>query len=317
MLRILLDLHHDQQSRPCYFGLAGPVASTRTDVLYRPFCCQCRLQEADSMHTEAVSLVGSSEAAWFLERGDHYLLLAGLRRRQARFSEAVQLLQQAIVDARGDEIQLQRVELEKALLASDMGQHDVGIKGLLSFIDQCDDDDGMIVDARNSLGWLHFCQHDWAGALKEFEEAAGMLSGFVDGSADLEMAISFAGAAAAQMRLLPDANTLAYEEKATQFLDRFLFQEADGVQIARYCLGVCKMLRGCDAAGQQLFADALSLQHKLFAVDHPGNDVFQSNFACLGRVDASMMPANQDHLQAKVLEQHRTTVTLVANASDI
>ena len=252
------------------------------------------------MHTEAVRLVGSSEAAWFLERGDHYLFLAGLRRRQARFSEAEELLQQAIVDARGDESQLQSIELEKALLACDMGQHDVGIKGLLSFIDQCDDDDGLLVGARNSLGWLHFCQHDWVGALEQFEEAAGMLGCFVDGSADLEMAISFAGAAAAQMRLLPDANTLAYEEKATQFLDRFRFEQADGVQIARYCLGVCKMLRGCDGEGQQLFADALSLQYKLFAVDHPSNAIFQSKFVHPGRVDASVIPANQDHLQEKV-----------------
>ncbi len=269
------------------------------------------------MHTEAVRLVGSSEAAWFLERGDHYLLLAGLRRRQAKFSEAEELLQQAVVDARGDEGQLQSIQLEKALLASDVGQHEAAIKGLLSCIDLCDDDDGMLVDARNCLGWLHFCQLDWGGALEQFEEAVGMLGCFVDGSADLEMAISFAGAAAAQMRLLPDANALAYEEKATQFLDRFLFQEADGVQIARYCLGVCKMLRGCDAVGQQLFADALSLQHKLFAADHPSNAVFQSNFARLDRVDASVIPANQDHLQEKVLEQHRTTVSLVANASDV
>jgi len=117
--------------------------------------------------------------------------------------------------------------------------------------------------------------------------------------------------------LLPDASTLAYEEKATQFLDRFPFQQADGVQIARYCLGVCKMLRGCDEEGQQLYADALNLQHKLFAVDHPSNAVFQSNFARPGRVDASVIPANQDHLQEKVQEQHRTTVSLVANASDI
>lgn len=269
------------------------------------------------MHTEAVRLVGTSEAAWFLERGEHYLLLAGLRRRQARFSEAEELLQQAIVDARGGESELQSIELEKALLASDMGQHDAGIKGLLSFIDQCDDDDGLLVDARNSLGWLQFCQHDWGGALEQFQEAAGMLGCFVDCSADLEMAISFAGAAAAQMRLLPDASTLAYEEKATQFLDRFPFQQADGVQIARYCLGVCKMLRGCDEEGQQLFADALSLQHKLFDVDHPSNAVFESNFARPGRVAASVIPANQDHLQEKVQEQHRTTVSLVANASDI
>ena len=289
----------------------------RTDILHRLFCLQCRLQEADNMHTEAVRLVGSSEAAWFLERGDHYLLLAGLRRRQARFSEAVELLQQAVVDARGDESQLQSVELEKALLASDMGQHEAAMKGLLSCIDQCDDDDGLLVDARNSLGWLHFCQQDWGGALEQFEEAAGMLGCFVDGSVDLEMAISFAGTAAAQMQLLPDANTLAYEEKATQFLDRFSFQQADGVQIARYCLGVCKMLRGCEEEGQQLYADALNLQHKLFAVDHPSNAVFQSNFAHTGRVDVSVIPANQDHLQGKVQEQHRTSVSLVANASDV
>jgi len=281
------------------------------------FCGQRRLQEADDMHTEAVRLVGSSEAAWFLERGDHYILLAGLRRRQVRFSEAEELLQQAIVDARGDQNQLQSIALEKALLAFDMGQHDVGIKGLLLFIDQCDDDDGLLVAARNSLGWLHFCQHDWAGALKQFEQAAGMLGCFVDGSADLEMAIGFAGTAAAQMRLLPDASALAYEEKATRLLDRFPFQQADGVQIARYCLGVCKVLRGCDEEGQQLFADALSLQHKLFAADHPNNACFQSNFARFGRVDASVIPANQDHLQEKVLEQHRATVSLVANASDI
>ena len=269
------------------------------------------------MHTEAVRLVGNSEAAWFLERGDHYLLLAGLRRRQARYSEAEELLQQAVVDARGDESQLQSIELEKALLASDMGQHEAAIKGLLSFIDLCDDDDGMLVDARNSLGWLYFRQQDWGGALEHFEEAARMSGCFVDGSADLEMAISFGGAAAAQMRLLPHAKALAYEETALKFLDHFRFPQADGVQIARYCLGVCKMLRGCDEEGQQLFADAWSLQRKLFAVQHPSNDVFQSNFAHPGRVDASVIPANQDHLQEKVQEQHRATVSLVANASDI
>ena len=269
------------------------------------------------MHSEAVRLVGSSEAAWFLERGDHYLLLAGLRRRQARFSEAEDLLQQAIIDARGDESQLQSIELEKALLACDMGQHDVGIKGLLSFIHQCDDDDGPLVDARNSLGWLHFCQRDWVGALEQFEEAAGMLGCFVDGSVDLAMAISFSGAAAAQMHLLPDAKSVAYEQRASQFLDRFVFQQADGVQIARYCLGTCKLLRGCEQGGKKLFLDALELQRKVFAAGHPCNAIYQSTCApfCSGVVSVTV--AKQGHLQEKGQEQYRTNASLVVDARGI
>ncbi len=261
----------------------------------------CRFKEADDLHTEAVRLVGRSEAAWFLERGDHFLYLAGLRRRQALFAEAEELLQQATIDAHEDASQLQWIELEKALLAIDLGQLDVGFEKLVSLIDKCDDDDGLLLEARNCLGWVHFCQHDWVEALEHFEKAASMLDRFADGGVDLEMAISFAGAAAAQMQLPVAARKPGHEEMAVKFLHRFKFQQAHGVQIAKYCLGTCKVLQDCSEEASQLFADALDVQCTVCAAGHPRNGLFQ------------------EKSQAKAHKQHQVSVslTLVANATGL
>lgn len=256
----------------------------------------CRFKEADDMHSQAIRLVGDSEAAWFLERGDHFLHLAGLRRQQAQFVEAQKLLQQATADAHRDASQLQAIELETAFLAIDTGQIELGTKMLCSLIDECDDDDGLLLEARNSLGWLHFCQHEWVEALEQYELAAGMLDRFADGGVDLEMAISFAGAAAAQMYLPSAARKPVYEERATMFLHRFRYLQADGVQIAKFCLGNCKMLQGCSEEAAVLFEDAYQVQCKVHAVDHPGNAFFLAE------------------CQQRVSVQQRTSISLIANA---
>ena len=248
------------------------------------------------MHSQAIRLVGDSEAAWFLERGDHFLHLAGLRGRQAQFVEAHNLLQLATAEAHGDTSQLQDIELELALLAIDEGKVELGSKKLCSLIEECDDDDGLLLEARNSLGWLHFCQHEWVEALEQFELAAGMLDRFADGGVDLEMAISFAGAAAAQMHLPSAARKPVYEERATMFLHRLRYLQADGVQIAKFCLGNCKMLQGCSEEAAVLFEDAYQVQCKVYAVDHPRNALFLNE------------------CQQKVSSQRRTSISLVANA---
>ena len=247
------------------------------------------------MHSQAIRLVGDSEAAWFLERGDHFLHLAGLRSRQAQFVEAHNLLQLATADAHGDTSQLQAIELELALLAIDEGKVELGSKMLCSLIEE-GDDDGLLLDARNSLGWLHFCQHEWVEALEQYELAAGMLDRFADGGIDLEMAISFAGAAAAQLYLPSAARKPVYEERATMFLHRFRYLQADGVQIAKFCLGNCKMLQGCSEEAAVLVEDAYQVQCKVYAVDHPRNAVYLNE--CLQKVSV----------------QQKGSISLVANA---
>lgn len=250
------------------------------------------------MHTEAIRLVGRSQAAWFLERGEHCCLLASLCRRQGLFDEAEELLQQAILDAHEDDSQLQWVALEKALLAVDLGQPGAGSDQLASLIRKCIDDDKLLLKACICLGWLSFCQEDWSRAMENFETAISMSDHFADGGINLEMAISFAGAAASQVQSADarQGRKLLYEEKAAQYLHCFPFQQANGVQIVKYCLGICMELRDHKQA-HQLFADALVVQCKVFADGHSRNALFLQK------------------VQVKARELSRTTVSVVANTT--
>ena len=249
------------------------------------------------MHTEAIRLVGRSQAAWFPERGEHCCLLASLCRRQGLFEEAEELLHQATMDAHEDASQLQLIALEKALLAIDVGQPGVGSNQLASLIETCVDDDKLLLKACICLGWLSFCQEDWSQAMEQFEKAISMSDHFADGGINLEMAISYAGAAAAVQSADPrQGRKLLYEEKAAQYLHCFPVKQADGVQIVKYCLGICMELQDHNQA-HQLFADALVVQCKVFADGHSRNAMFLRKG------------------QVKVRELSRTSVSVVANTT--
>ena len=255
------------------------------------------------MHNAAVRLVGSSEAAWFLERGDHYSHLSSLRARQGRFAEAQELLQQAIRDARGDESELRSMELHQALLNIDLDQVNASMDALECLTHKCGDDHELLLEAHNCLGWLYICQGIWGRAKGQFEMAAGMIDCFAEGGVDLEMAIAFSGAAAAHMQLHHHAGMSTYESEAVRFLHSFPHNEVDGVQMVKYCLGMCKASRGCAAEASQLFAEALELQRKLFVADHPSNAVFEKS--------SELLPAESIQ-QTKVAAK---SISLVAKAT--
>lgn len=192
---------------------------------------------------------------------------------QARFPEAHQLLEQSKAESDGDDSQLWYIQYQEALLATDEGNIDDALKSLLKLVDVCQDD-RIRLDTLNFLGWLCLSQGVWVAALAWFERACGMRACFWEGGVHLQMAASFAGAAAARLQMQPDA-CADLEEKASALLHSYPHQEADGVQVAMFCLASCKLLRRLPDKANTLFAKAFEVHSKIYAVTHPSNAMYQ------------------------------------------
>ena len=231
-----------------------------------------RYIEADKIHVEALQLLRRTTESDI--RAHHCEHLADLRRMQARFSEAHKLLKQAEDEGDGDEQDICNIQYTEAVLNMDRGNMDAAVHTLESLAKGCDE--YIQLHALNQLGWHSFTQGSWSDAMSWFEQAVAMLDNFSIEDVKLEGAISCAGAATARLHLQRSGAPDDDETRATQLLHDFPFQQADGVQMALYCLATCKMSRGLTDEANQLYAQALEVQRKVYAGTHPSNVLFEA-----------------------------------------
>ena len=208
-------------------------------------------------------------------RARHCIHLADLRRMQARFSEAHNLLKQAEDEGDGDEQDVCSIQYTEAVLNMDTGNMEAALHAL-EFLSKGCEDEYVQLHALDQLGWHSLSQGNWSNAMSWFEQAVVMLDNFPIEDVMLEGAISYAGAAAARLYLQCNGAPDDGETRATLLLHKFSFQQADGVQIALYCLATCKMLRGLTDEANQLYAQALEVQRKVYVGTHPSNVLFEA-----------------------------------------
>ena len=239
----------------------------------RSFCFASRYTEADKIHVEALQLLRRTTESDV--RARHCGHLADLRRMQARFSQAQKLLKQAEDEGDGDQQEICSIQYTEALLNMDMGNMDPALHTLASLAKACEDE-YVQLHALNQLGWHSLTQGSWSDATSWFKEAVTMLDNFSIEDVKLEAAISYAGAAAARLHLQRNSTPDDDETRATILLHDFPFQQADGVQVATFYLATCKMLRECTTEANELFAQALEVQRKIYASAHPNIALFEA-----------------------------------------
>lgn len=271
----------------------------------------CRYAEADRVHTDALKLLRRTTES--IERADHCAELANLRQMQARFAEAHKLLEQAREESEHEESELCDIRYQEALLDLSEGKPDAALSTLASLAEACEDE-YVQLEALNKLGWHGMHQGSYEAAKSWFEKAIAMSGSFSEGCVRLQMAVSHAGVAAACLHLHSDAPA-HHEEEATALLQEFPFQQADGVQVAMYCLATCKMLRGLKSEANDLFAKAAEVQCNIYAANHPANAVYQTSLTHHIVAVTSAAGSAQDHSKQQGPVSH--SYSIVANAASM
>ena len=188
---------------------------------------------------------------------------------QARFAEALELLQRAIEDSNGHDHLRWYVTFQEAVLALDQGRVADAVRSLVVLSQSCQEN-SLLLEVLNLLAWHFYTQGSWSQALNFFRQASSKGKGFNEGGQNLQLAISFAGLAAAQLRLQADTTDARHSAaQAEAYLAPFGDKEVDGLQIAYYLSAACKSHMGLSKEADRQLACATKVQKALYSASHP------------------------------------------------
>ncbi len=187
---------------------------------------------------------------------------------QARFADALELLQRAREDSNGHDHLQCYVSVQEAVLALDQGRVADAIPSLVVLSQSCQEN-SLLLEVLNLLAWHVYIQGSWSHALDFFRQASSK-GVFNEGGQNLQLAIGFAGLAAAQLRLQADTTDMMHSAvRAEAYLTPFGDKEIDGLQIAYYLLAACKSYMGLSKEADRLLACATKVQKALYSASHP------------------------------------------------
>ena len=241
-----------------------------------------RYKEVECLHKQAVGVLRESQGHLSL-RADHCISLAALQRRQCKYSEAAEVLQQAEADCIGNEEQMCRVLLQQSKVVNDTGDKEEALQLMLavqSRFHKCNPNSKYrAFFLCEDLGWVYFHRRDWRVALHWLDKAMAIVKRLAAGScqANFQSSICYAGAAAVRFRLgeaLEDA--VEYQSKAARCLEAYGCYGTNGVQRALFYLGICHHLQGKLELARFHFEKAVQSQGLVYHTAHPSSAIFMN-----------------------------------------
>ncbi|DBA98641.1 hypothetical protein WJX77_002059 [Trebouxia sp. C0004] len=241
---------------------------------------QGRYRDAKFLHKQAVGLLRESRGHLSL-RADHCISLAALLRRQCKYSEAAEVLQQAQADCIGNEEQMCRVLLQQSKVANDTGDKEEALQLMLSVqsrVHKCNPNSKYrAFFLCEDLGWVYFHRREWHAALHWLDRAVAIVKRLAAGScqANFQRSICYAGAAAVRFRLGEALDhAIEYQSIAAECLKAYGCYGTNGVQRALFYLGICHHLQGEHELANGHFEKAVQSQRRVYHTAHPSSAIF-------------------------------------------